>query len=284
MCPPDYFGVEYEINAWMDKKIQPDAIRAKIQWNALLKTYLELGLDPWFMGARHGLPDMCFTANAGWYYKDRVVLANFKHRERRGEEAYIRQWFNAHQLGLDLQLRALPPDIAFEGQGDVVVVGPHDDPTAVLMGWGTRTDKDAARELERFFPELKGRIYPIRHRSAQEQDPKKQEFYHLDTCCAYIPATNTLLYYPDAFDLQGLLLLRSLPCDMVPVTEEEARRFVCNAVAFGDVVIVNAPGERLKQELAKRGLRVIELDTSEFQKAGGSVRCLTLFLSKEKAE
>ena len=35
MCPPDHYGIEYEINAWMDRRRQADAELAKRQWNDL---------------------------------------------------------------------------------------------------------------------------------------------------------------------------------------------------------------------------------------------------------
>ncbi len=35
MCPPDYFGIEYEINPWMNLRVGSDAARARQQWTAL---------------------------------------------------------------------------------------------------------------------------------------------------------------------------------------------------------------------------------------------------------
>jgi len=32
MCPPDHFGIEYEINPWMDRKRGADRERAIAQW------------------------------------------------------------------------------------------------------------------------------------------------------------------------------------------------------------------------------------------------------------
>ena len=38
MCPPDYYGIEYEINPWMDRRRQVDHARAVRQWTELRGT------------------------------------------------------------------------------------------------------------------------------------------------------------------------------------------------------------------------------------------------------
>ena len=35
MCPPEFFGVLYEINPWMHAEVQADPERAGEQWEAL---------------------------------------------------------------------------------------------------------------------------------------------------------------------------------------------------------------------------------------------------------
>jgi arginine dihydrolase len=44
MCPPDYFGIEYEINPWMNIRVGSDAERSRDQWAALVETLRELGV------------------------------------------------------------------------------------------------------------------------------------------------------------------------------------------------------------------------------------------------
>ncbi|MGH2687156.1 MAG: hypothetical protein ACRDJP_16955, partial [Actinomycetota bacterium] len=38
MCPPEHFGVLYEINPWMHREIKVDRDRARSQWEALRAT------------------------------------------------------------------------------------------------------------------------------------------------------------------------------------------------------------------------------------------------------
>src|SRR6185437_13319769 len=51
MCPPAHFAVTYAINPWMRPGVAVDVERALAQWDALRRTYLDLGhrvdlLDP----------------------------------------------------------------------------------------------------------------------------------------------------------------------------------------------------------------------------------------------
>ncbi len=43
MCPPDHFGVMYEINPWMDRTVQPDRDLARKQWDTLVSNLKETG-------------------------------------------------------------------------------------------------------------------------------------------------------------------------------------------------------------------------------------------------
>ena len=265
LCPPDYIEISGRRNYWMDTKIQPDPVLAREQWQQLLMLYLELGLKMWFIDPKRRLEDMCFTANAGWYRWGKFVLSNYRYPVRAQERYFYEQWFHDHVAQFGAQVLELPQNVLFEGQGDIVTVGDE----AVLVGYGFRTHRRAAQCIADLF-DLQGRVYPVKL-----VDPR---FYHLDTCCFFIPAANLLLWYPPAFDIKAQELIRSFSCEKMEVTEEEAENFMCNAVFIGSTVVMNQPSMRLVSELEARGLAVKAVDTSEFKKSGGSVRCLTLFL------
>ena len=40
MCPPDYYGIEYEINPWMNRQVGSDPAESRRQWRALHDTLL----------------------------------------------------------------------------------------------------------------------------------------------------------------------------------------------------------------------------------------------------
>ena len=39
MCPPDYYGIEYEINPWMNRQVASDSAESHRQWRALHDTF-----------------------------------------------------------------------------------------------------------------------------------------------------------------------------------------------------------------------------------------------------
>ncbi|MEN9243519.1 MAG: hypothetical protein Q6K81_01370, partial [Gloeomargarita sp. DG02_5_bins_242] len=111
MCPPDYYQVNYVINPWMEGNVQRSSQqRASGQWQRLyeiLTQYVQVEtLTP-----AAGWPDMVFTANAGLIVNETVVLSQFYHPERQGEQPYFRDWFTAQGY----QVLELPKGLAFEG-------------------------------------------------------------------------------------------------------------------------------------------------------------------------
>ena len=108
-----------------------------------------------------------------------------------------------------------------------------------------------------------------------------ERFYHLDTC--FCPLSDgTVLYYPPAFDFSSNRLIESRipPEKRVAVCEADALAFACNAVNVDRAVILNQASSSLRQQLEERGYTVLETPLTEFLKAGGAAKCLTLRLDE----
>ena len=105
-------------------------------------------------------------------------------------------------------------------------------------------------------------------------DPR---FYHLDTC--FCPLENgVLIWYPPAFDQYAQQVIEANIPERIEVSEAEALRFACNAVSIGEHVIIPASCDELAAELQRFSLVPHQVNLSEFLKAGGSAKCLTLRL------
>jgi hypothetical protein len=87
-----------------------------------------------------------------------------------------------------------------------------------------------------------------------------------------------LLYYPPAFDAYSnrLIELRVPPEKRIAIDEPDAITFACNAVNIDRLVIMNQASDGLKAQLADAGFEVVETPLTEFLKAGGAAKCLTL--------
>ncbi len=70
---------------------------------------------------------------------------------------------------------------------------------------------------------------------------------------------------------------------LIEVSAEEAVSFSCNAVVVGRTVVLNDGAPKLARALQDRGYAVRPLRLTEFIKAGGSAKCLTLWLDGEEA-
>lgn len=262
MCPPDYFGIEYEINPWMHTDVNADYATARQQWRDLKALLESVGAQIELMEPVKGLPDLVFTANAALIWEDQAYLSRFRHGPRQGETHIDDQWFRAH--GFDTQL---PPEhLNFEGAGDALFCG-----ETLFGGYIVRSDAGAIQWLG---TELHCRVIPL-----QLVD---ERYYHLDTCfCPLSP--NEAIWYPPAFDEYGQLAIQSAVPKLIAVTEEEATRFACNAVVVGKHVVMNTGCPKLEAELQQSGYETHPTLLDEFLKSGGSAKCLTLRLDGEEA-
>ena len=99
MCSPYYFGVEYEINPWMNRRRRNDPRTAMRQWLSLRSILAKVGAEVVQLAPIAGLPDLVFTANAALIYRGRAILSRFRHRQRRPEQHYFLRCLD--ELGFD---------------------------------------------------------------------------------------------------------------------------------------------------------------------------------------
>ena len=259
MCAPTAYGLKYEINPWMSLQKQPDTALAARQWEVLYRTLTEeTGATVELIPQAAEAPDMVFTANAGLIRGRRCLLSRFRHAERQVEEPHFAAWFA--EKGYDVT--RMHDDIAFEGEGDALFAG-----DTLLAGYLKRSDIRAHRLLAETFdaPVLSLELVDDR-------------WYHLDTCLFPLDA-ETVVFYPEAFDSYAQAVLRD-NFEVIEVNEEEALRFACNAVRIGQEIVLPSGCPILTRTLEARGYRVHEVDLSEFLKAGGAAKCLTLYLQQ----
>ncbi len=267
MCAPEHYDVDYVINPWMEGNIHKSSQeRAVQQWQKLhsvLKQHAIVDL----VKPHKGVPDMVFTANAGLVLDDNVVLSRFLHKERQNEEPYFKAWFEENGFNV----YELPKDLPFEGAGDALL---DREGRWLWAGYGFRSELDSHPYLAKWLD-----IEVLSLRLTDER------FYHLDTC--FCPLANGyLLYYPGAFDSYSnrLIEMRVVPEKRIAIEEADAVNFACNTVNVESIVVMNKASDSLKKRLAKVGFEVIETPLTEFLKAGGAAKCLTLRVNEPVLE
>lgn len=257
MCAPTAYGLKYEINPWMSLHRKPDVALATQQWDTLFSVLTDdMGAEVELVSQAENGPDMVFTANGGLTRSGAVVAARFRHPERSVEEPYFEAWFEAHGY----RVLRLPDDQRFEGEGDALFAG-----DTLLAGYPQRSEIRTHRALSELLE------VPVLSLELVDE-----RWYHLDTCLFPLDA-ETVVYYPGAFDAYGRRVVEG-NFETIAVTEEEALHFACNAVLVGRHVALPAGCPQLSAALEARGYATHGVDLSEFMKAGGAAKCLTLFL------
>jgi len=257
LCAPDYYGIEYEINPWMSRARGADTPVVQAQWRGLHAKLLSLGCEIDLIPPRPKLPDMVFTANAGLTIGKKFIPSNFRHQERAGEAPFFARWME--ERGYEVVW--LPPDKYFEGEGDALFAA-----DALFCGYKFRTDVSAHRAV--------GEILSCLVISVELVDPR---FYHLDTCFSPLPDGGAA-WFPAAFDEYGQHAIREHVGDLIDVVEEEAAHFSCNAVVLEKDIVLPEGAPKLVNALRERGFNCHPLPMTEFLKAGGACKCLTMFM------
>ncbi|HAY35890.1 MAG TPA: amidinotransferase [Bacteroidetes bacterium] len=270
MTSPEHFDVQYVINAHMAGNVgSVDREQAQRQWDVLKSTYESCGLEVEPISGQAGLPDMVFCANQTLPFVSvdgntkGVVLSNMFAAERAKEVQFFADHFSSkgYEIIRDLSVG----ETEFEGMGDALW---HIGKRLLWGGYGFRTDLSA---YKRISEQLDVPILAL-----NLEDP---EFYHLDTCMCLLDA-DTVLIFPGAFDWAGLELIHHFFPNVLEAPEDEARGlFACNAhCPDGRHVIIQKGCTKTNALLTEAGFQVVEVDTSEYLKSGGSVFCMKLMI------
>src|SRR5262249_50476687 len=177
MCPPDYYGIEYEINPWMCRSRGSTPEKARRQWQSLDEMLGPLDGQVELMTPQPGLPDLVFTANAGLIFGQRFFSSQFRHAVRARESPFFDEWFALHGFTVE----HLPAGMYFEGAGDALFCGP-----TLFAGYRIRSDVRGHQWLGKV---LNKQVLPL--------ELIKPRFYHLGTCF-YPRAPGWANYYPAA--------------------------------------------------------------------------------------
>ena len=260
MCPPDYYGIEYEINPWMRVSNQSDGDRARAQWQALTQVLeKEIGTKLEFMEPVPGYPIWCLPPMRVSSMMARPFPVNSAILNVSVRNAHFIDWFTKKGY----EVINLDAEIYFEGAGDLLGF-----PEFWVGGYRQRSDIRAYDRLSTIFQK---EILPV--------ELVDQRFYHLDTC--FCPLSNgELLYFPPAFDAyaQTVIASRVEQDKRFAVPSSEAERFACNAVCVDRHVVLPTGCPETMEWLTQQDYIPHPVELDEFLKAGGSAKCLTLAL------
>lgn len=119
LCPPSFYDIEYEINPWMHVNNKVNPAKVKKEYEELKNVYENLNVEILEIAQEKNLPDMVYSANYGFPFKNIFIKSNFKFAQRRPEADFSRAYLEK----LGFETLELPKNINWEGQGDLLTIG-----------------------------------------------------------------------------------------------------------------------------------------------------------------
>lgn len=272
MCPPDYFTVRDVKNPFMASGQPVDNELAKRQWSGVCDAFTNAGVAVETIDAVEDLEDMVFAANQTFSGVDAsgtrfIVPSAMRHPSRAREVPHYVSWFKAHGFRtINLRLDTDAGEY-IEGNGDLLW---HPSHPHVWAGYGFRSSLSGIRKFtEAMEREEIAAVGPL--------ELVDETFYHLDTCFAILSGNAALVHAP-ALSAAAIASLRGAFKRVHEVSREDAMQFACNGVSVNGYFIASRLSDGLTKVIRDEGLKPVIVDTSEFEKAGGSVYCLKAFL------
>jgi N-dimethylarginine dimethylaminohydrolase len=269
LCPPTYFEVRDVKNPYMKNGVAVDHAKARQQWETLRDALQSAGVEVETIDPVKDLEDMVFAANqvfVGYHPRlgNFIVPSEMRHVSRQREVQYYVDWFRRrgyYVMSLNLYGECL------EGHGDLLW---HPDRSRIWAGHGFRSTERAIEEFSTAMARLEIPVIPL-----QLVD---EHFYHLDTSLCPLN-DEAALVYPGAFSADSLARLRGGWQRIHELTQEEASRFMGNGIVAGGEYIAPHLTDHLEQILEQENLRPVIVETSEFEKSGGSLFCMKCVLA-----
>jgi len=272
LCPPTYFDVVDQKNPYMSAMSAVDHGKAQLQWQALSSALQHAGHEIETVDPIPGLEDMVFAANqvfVGFHDSigNFIVPSRMVHPSRQREVPHYVNWFR--QRGFQIIDLGLSGNEYLEGHGDLLW---HPDGSRIYAGYGFRSTKGGIRTFSEAMSKWEITVVPLRL-----VDPF---CYHLDTCLCPLNK-EAVLIYPGAYAAESLEKLRSFWRRVHELTAEEAHKFMGNGIAVNGRYLTPYLTPHLEGILRQESLMPIVLDTSEFEKSGGSLFCMKAFLPEK---
>ena len=268
LCPPAYFDVVDQKNPHMAAKQSVDREKARRQWQALCSALEQAGCQVETIAPAPGFEDMVFAANqvfVGFHegIGKFIVPSRMLHASRRREVPLYVDWYR--QRGFKIIEVDLGAD-SLEGNGDLLW---HPDWSRIYAGCGFRSTEAG---VNKFCDAMSKLGIPVI--TLHLIDPF---CYHLDTC--FCPLNNeAVLIFPGAYAPESLTTLRSFWKRVHELTADEAHKFMGNGIVANGRYLTPYLTPHLEDILRRENLAPIIVDTSEFEKSGGSLFCMKAFL------
>jgi len=267
LCPPDNFrwietSAITRATLASGRVFDPGAAAA--QHAELVSAYESAGVATHLLEPDPALPYQVFARDSSVMTPWGAFVTSPKQPWRRGEYAPVMRFYQ--QAGIPIWHVATAG--AIEG-GDVMLV----EPGAVVIATGEeRTEIAAARQLAELFGKegWEARVEPI-----------PGVFVHIDLLMAVV-AEKLAAVCTEHLSAGLIRWLEARGFELLDVPTEDAWTLGVNAISLGDDrVLTSAGAQALNEQMAARGLRLLEPELDMFTLGGGGAHCLGQALRRD---
>lgn len=220
---------------------------AKLQHAKYCAALEMLGIKVIRLPADDKYPDSCFVQDPCVVYGGSAVMTILGADSRKGEGEVIKQTIQRFK-----QIKTMSFPATMDG-GDVMLT-----PSKIFIGVSKRTNEEGIAQYKSLLSdENLPTVIPV----------PVEKCLHLMTGVTYI-GKNTVLI--------SELIDKKYFSDFNKIYVSKEDEYAVNCLGLGGHVIIPAGYPSVFQEITKLGLKVVEVEMSEFKKADGGVTCLSI--------
>jgi dimethylargininase len=223
-----------------------DAKRAHDQHGHYVRALEQAGAEVVNLASLESFPDSPFVEDTAVIFDREALVCRVQAESRRGEVASV-----AEEVGRHRSITHLKAPATLDG-GDVLMTD-----QAIYVGQSARTNREAVQALADWCGKP---CIPVPvHRGL-----------HLKSSVSFL-GNNLLVLNPENVDASAFKNF-----DWITVDESES--YAANCLTLGKFILMSTGYPRLADKIRAHGFHIIELEMSEFEKADGSVTCLSLII------
>lgn len=254
-APINEIAKKWDLELNIDKMLQ--------EHEMLVNAYHKAGVETEFLEADKERPNSVFARDFGGCVKEGYILGRFKEHIRDKEYTDYKAKMEALNVPVLVEIK----EGLFEG-GDFMFLNEK----TIALGMFARTNKKGWEEMQAGLNPYGYEVIPV---------AGKEEYLHLDMCFNLVD-DHLAVAHADGLPREFRDRLKKLEIELINVDEEAIFLHGCNLQALGNHRVISlARNSRVNNELAKRGMNVIELPITEILKAGGGPHCMTFPLWRE---
>ena len=225
-----------------------DVDRACSQHERYVSALKETGIEVFQFPPLDECPDAPFVEDTTVVFDHVAVACPNKEKSRQGEGASIHTAIKKYR-----PVETLAASVTLDG-GDVL-----NTEEKLFVGISRRTNRQAIDALAEF---ARKPVVPI----------EVLRGLHLKTAATYL-GNNVLALDSSSIDTTALTGFKWIETG-------EADCYAANCVTIGNTVLVARGFPKVADKIRAEGFKTIELDMSEFEKAGGGLSCLSIIFKK----